>query len=53
MTKDEQKKEAYRQGETDARAGILLSEGSRRFKNNSELLAAYTEGYVVGLRSKR
>lgn len=50
MTKDDRVKDAYNQGVRDARNGMLLAEGSRRYKSNSELLSAYTKGFLSGLK---
>lgn len=50
MTKDDRVKDAYNQGVRDARSGMLLAEGSRRYKSNSELLSAYTKGFLSGLK---
>ena len=50
MTKDDHVKDAYNQGVRDARDGMLLAEGSRRYKRNPELLSAYTKGFISGLR---
>lgn len=50
MTKDDRVKDAYNSGVRDARSGTLLAEGSRRYKSNSELLSAYTKGFLSGLK---
>ena len=50
MTKEDRVKDAYNQGVRDARNGMLLTEGSRRYKSNPELLSAYTKGFLSGLK---
>lgn len=50
MKKEELIEEAYDRGEKDARTGVLLSEGSRRYKNDKTLLSAYTKGFIEGLK---
>lgn len=50
MTKDDHLKDAYNQGVRDARNGMLLADGSLRYKSNPKLLSAYTKGFLSGLK---
>lgn len=50
MTKEDRVKDAYNQGVRDARDGMLLAIGSRRYKSNPELLSSYTKGFISGLK---
>lgn len=48
MTKQEQERDAYNAGVKDAKSGVTYAEGSRRYKNNKELLPIYAKGFIAG-----
>lgn len=46
----DKEKTAFRAGADDARRGVLMAEGIRRFAKSKELRTAYVRGYARAVR---